>query len=81
MGSSAGGGVSGPGIANAKGLRRNTAGKRLSPQQEAEETQVRSLGQEDPLEEETATHSGILAGESHGHWTLAGYSPRGYSHT
>ena len=29
--------------------------------QETEETQVRSLGQEDPLEEETATHSRILA--------------------
>ena len=25
------------------------------------ETQVQSLGQEDPLEEETATHSNILA--------------------
>ena len=29
--------------------------------QEAQETQVRSLGQEDPLEEEMATHSSILA--------------------
>ena len=27
------------------------------------ETQVRSLGQEDPLEEEMATHSSILAWE------------------
>ena len=26
-----------------------------------QETQVQSLGQEDPLEEEMATHSGILA--------------------
>ena len=26
-----------------------------------EETQIRSLGQEDPLEEEMATHSNILA--------------------
>ena len=26
-----------------------------------QETQVRSLGQEDPLEKEMATHSGILA--------------------
>ena len=26
-----------------------------------QETQVRSLGQEDPLEEETATHSSVLA--------------------
>ena len=29
--------------------------------QEAEETQVQSLGQEDPLEEGMATHSSILA--------------------
>ena len=28
-----------------------------------QETQVQSLGQEDPLEKETATHSSILAGE------------------
>ena len=28
-----------------------------------QETQVRSLGPEDPLEKETATHSGILAWE------------------
>ena len=40
------------------------------------ETWVRSLGWEDPLETETATHSSILA------WriserSLVGYSPRG----
>ena len=29
--------------------------------QEMQETQVRALGQEDPLEEEMATHSSILA--------------------
>ena len=29
--------------------------------QEARETRVRSLGQEDPLEKEMATHSSILA--------------------
>ena len=29
--------------------------------QETRETQVRSLGQEDPLEKEMATHSSILA--------------------
>ena len=31
--------------------------------QETQETQVRSLGQEDPLEEGMANHSSILAGE------------------
>ena len=41
------------------------------------ETQVRSLGQDDPLAEEMATHSSILAGESHGWRSLVGYSPRG----
>ena len=30
---------------------------------ETQEMQVRSLGQEDPLEKEMATHSGILAWE------------------
>ena len=31
------------------------------PMQGTQETQVQSLGQEDPLEEEMATHSSILA--------------------
>ena len=43
-----------------------------------QETQVRSLDREDPLEEEIATHSSILAGESHGQRSLAGYSPCGF---
>ena len=42
------------------------------------ETGVRSLGQEDPLEEGMATHSSILAGESHGQRSLVGYSPWGH---
>ena len=40
-----------------------------------QETQVQSLGQKDPLEKDTATHSSILAGESNGERSLAGYSP------
>ena len=35
--------------------------KNLSAMQETQETQVQSLGQEDPLEEEMATYSSILA--------------------
>ena len=35
--------------------------KNLPAMQEPQETQVQSLGQEDPLEEGTATHSSILA--------------------
>ena len=31
-----------------------------------QETEVRSLGREDPLEEGMGTHSSVLAGESHG---------------
>ena len=41
------------------------------------ETWVRSLGWEDPLEEGMATHSNILAGESHGQRSLVEYSPWG----
>ena len=37
--------------------------KNLPAMQETQETQVLSLGQEDPLEEEMATHSSILAWE------------------
>ena len=36
-----------------------------------------SLGREDPLEEEVATHCRTPAWEIHGQRSLAGYSPRG----
>ena len=39
-----------------------------------QETQVLSLGWEDPLEEEMATHTSILAWKSHGQRSLADYS-------
>ena len=43
-----------------------------------QETQVRSLGWEDPLEKEMVTHASIfLPGESHGRRSLVGYSPQG----
>ena len=42
-----------------------------------QETQVRFLGREDPLEKCMATHSSILPGESLGQRSLAGYSPWG----
>jgi len=35
---------------------------------------VLSLGQEDPLEKEMATHFCILAWENHGHRSLVGYN-------
>ena len=41
------------------------------------ETWVKSLGREDPLEKEMATHPVFLPGESHGGRSLVGYSPWG----
>ena len=40
-----------------------------------QETQVRSLSQEEPLETETAIHSSVLAWEIRGQRSLAGYRP------
>ena len=40
-------------------------------------TQVQSLGQEDPLEKERATHSSTLPGKCHGWRNLEGHSPWG----
>ena len=41
-------------------------------------TWIRSLSQEDPLEKEKATHYNILAWKIHGFRSLAGYSPWGH---
>ena len=41
------------------------------PKQDTQETQVQSLGEEDPLEKETATHSSILA------WRIPGTAEPG----
>ena len=43
-----------------------------------QETWVRSLGQEYPLEKEMAIHSSVLAWKIHGLRSLAGYSPWGH---
>ena len=40
-----------------------------------QETQVLSLGQEDPLEKGMTTHSNILAWRIHGQRSLVGYNP------
>ena len=42
-----------------------------------QETRLRSLGQEDLLEKEMATHSVLLPGKSHGWRSLVVYSPWG----
>ena len=41
------------------------------------ETRFQSLGGEDALEKDMATHSSILAWKSHGQRSLVGYSPWG----
>ena len=51
------------------------SGKRIPlSMQETQETQVPSLGWENPLEEGMAIHSSILAWNSHGQRNLEGYS-------
>ena len=42
-----------------------------------QETQVRSLGQEDPLKKEMAIHPVFLSRKSNGQRSLVGYSPWG----
>ena len=51
--------------------------KNLPAVQETKETWVQSLGQEDSLEKEMATHSSILAW-TNGQRGLRGYSPWGH---
>ena len=46
--------------------------------QEMPETQVRSLGQEDPWRRAHQPTPVFLPGESHGQMSLAGYSPWGH---
>ena len=46
--------------------------------QETQETQVQTLGQEDPLEKEMAAQSSILAWKFNGQKSLVGYSPWGH---
>ena len=43
-----------------------------------QETRVRSLGQEDPLEKEIAIHSSTIAWKIHGQRSLVGYNPWGH---
>ena len=57
------------------GLQASLLAQRLKCLPAMRKTWVRSLGLEDPLEKEMATH---LPGESHGQRSLVGYSPRGH---
>ena len=47
----------------------------MNLKQETQETWVRFLGQDDPLEEGMATHLSILAWRTHGQKSLVGCSP------
>ena len=52
--------------------------KNLPAKHEMQETEVWSLDQEDPLEEEISTYSTILDREPHGQKSLVGYSAKGH---
>ena len=54
--------------------------KNLPTEQETQETRVRSLGGEDPLEEGMAARSSILAGESQGQRSPGSPSPSPWGH-
>ena len=58
-----------------KGFPGGTTVKSLPASAGESETWVQCLGQEDPLEEGTATHSSILASRPQGQRSLVGYSP------
>ena len=60
-----------------EGFPDDSVGMNLPARQEAQETGIPSLGQEDPLEEDIATHSSILAWRTPQARRLAGYSPWG----
>ena len=48
------------------------------PMQQLQDIRVQSLGGQDPLEKEMATHFSILAWKLHGQRSLVGYSPWGH---
>ena len=58
--------------------RASLVAQTLKNPRAAQETWVQHLGQEDPLENGTATHSSILAWRIHGQRSLVGYSPWGH---
>ena len=57
-----------------KGVPSDSALKKAPATQDTQETWVRSLGQEDPLEEGRTTHSVFLPEKSHEKRRLMGYS-------
>jgi len=57
------------------GLSKWFSIKNLPAMQELQETQIPSLGRDDPLEEGMATHSSILTWRTHAQRSLVGYNP------
>ena len=55
------GGKTSSSLGEQRGFPGGSVVKNLPPMQETQETQIRSLGREDPLEKEVATHSITLA--------------------
>ena len=62
-------------FSNQQGTGASLVAQSIKKLPAVQETQVQSLGQEDPLEKEMATHSSILLGELRGQRRLVGYSP------
>ena len=58
------------------GLTHDSVVKNSLAMQETQETWVRFLGQEDPLEESMATTPVFLPRETQGKRSLAGYNPK-----
>ena len=59
------------------GVRTSLVAQTVKRLPTVQETWVQSLGWEDPLEKEMATHSSILAWKIQGQRSLVGYSPWG----
>ena len=62
-------------LASSLGFPGDSVVKNPLVMQQTQETLVRFLGLEDPLEESMATTPELLPGESHGQRSLVGYSP------
>ena len=65
-------------VSNQLGFPNGSVFKNLPAMQEPQETQVQSLGQEDPWRRAWQSTPVFLPGESHGQRSLVGYSPWGH---
>ena len=65
-------------VINYKNKSKHSVAQTVKHLPTTRETQVWSLGQEDPLEKELATTPVLLPGKSHGWRSVVGYSPWGH---